>query len=180
MKVKTWGLITSLFSLLVACTNDEVKPGDSDLSMPKIVINEFMASNLYSYQDPENEGEFDDWIEIYNLGNTPVNLGGLYISDNKKYKTKYKIPTTDPDKTTIQPGGYLILWADSDLGQGPLHVDFKLSADGEDLGLYTADGRTIDEITFGTQKTDISAGRLPNGTGAWTTFAKPTPGSANK
>ncbi|MDQ4139835.1 MAG: lamin tail domain-containing protein, partial [Bacteroidota bacterium] len=122
-----------------------------------------MASNQTSFQDPASEGEYDDWIEIYNPGNEAVDLGGLFISDNKDFKTKHKIPTTDPAKTTIQPGGYLILWADSEMEQGELHVDFKLSADGEDLGIYTADGQVVDETTFGFQKTDVSAGRLPNG-----------------
>jgi len=59
-------------------------------------------------------------------------------------------------------------------------VDFKLSADGEDLGLYTADGQTIDEITFSVQETDVSEGRLVNGSGAWTTLFQSTPGTANK
>ena len=178
--MKNSGLIAGLFTLLCACTNDDVKPTETAGDLPKIVINEFMASNQYSHQDSDGGGDYKDWIELYNAGNKAVDLGGLYISDNKNYKSKYQIATSDPGKTTIQPGGYLILWADSDLEQGVLHLDFKLSADGEDLGIYTADGRTIDETTFGSQGTDVSAGRLPNGSGPWTTFTKPTPGTANK
>ena len=165
--------------LLCACTKEEVEPKDLASDLTSIVINEFMASNQNSFQDLDGDGAYGDWIELYNAGDKAVNLGGLYISDNKNYKAKYQIPATDAAKTTIQPGGYLILWADSDMEQGVLHLDFKLSADGEDLGIYTADGRTIDETSFGPQVTDVSAGRLPNGSGPWTTFSKPTPGTAN-
>ena len=178
--MKNARLVAGLLMLLGACKNEEVEPNTPTTDLPKIVLNEFMASNQSTFEDSENKGDFDDWIEIYNTGDKAVNLGGLYISDNKKSKTKFKIPTTDPNKTTIQPGAYLIIWADSELEQGPLHVDFKLSAEGEDLGLYTADGQTIDEISFETQETDVSEGRLANGSGDWTTLFIPTPGTANK
>ncbi|GEO06876.1 hypothetical protein AAE02nite_45400 [Adhaeribacter aerolatus] len=173
-------LIAGFFILFSGCTKEEVKPETSAANLPKLVINEFMSSNSFSYQDPENEGEFDDWIEVYNAGDKEVNLAGLYISDNKNYKAKYKIPASNPVKTTIPPGGYLILWADSDLAQGELHVDFKLSAEGEDLGIYTADGQVIDETTFGPQVNDVSFGRQASGAGIWTTFSPGTPGMPNK
>jgi hypothetical protein len=176
------GLFAGMIVLLCGCTKEEVKPEQPQQpqaapGLPKLVINEFMASNQSSIQD--EEGKYEDWIEIYNAGEQAIDLGGLYISDDKKNKNKFRIPTTEPAKTTIQPGGYLIFWADNNPEDGPLHVDIKLSAEGEDLGLYAADGKTIDETTFGVQVTDVSAGRLAKGTGAWATFTQPTPGTAN-
>ncbi len=62
------------------------------------------------------------------------------------------------------PGGYLLVWADSDAEQGSLHADFKLGSGGEDIGLIAEDGLTIiDSLTYTSQSTDVSYGRLPDG-----------------
>ncbi|HYG39761.1 MAG TPA: lamin tail domain-containing protein [Cytophagales bacterium] len=148
--------------------------------LPALLINEFMAANKSCCPDPENVEDYDDWIEIYNSGIEAVDIGGMYVSANNDNPFKYQIPTTDPSLTTIQPGGYLVLWADGQMEQGVLHVDIKLSAEGEDVGLYYIDGRTIDQYTFGAQTQDVSSGRLPNGSETWKTFPQPTPGSANQ
>ena len=144
-----------------------------------LFINEFLASNDSCY--PDENGEFDDWIEIYNAGNIPADLGGLYITDDLGDLVMWQIPDTDPDLTTIMPGGYLILWADKEPEQGVIHVDIKLDADGEEIGLVDPDGITIiDSYTFGAQTTDISEGRLPDGTDTWEFFTIPTPGASNE
>lgn len=143
------------------------------------LINEFLASNDSCYAD--EFGEFDDWIEIYNAGNIPADLGGLYITDDLGDLTAWQIPDTDPDLTTIFPGGFLLLWADKEPEQGILHVDIKLDADGEDIGLVSDDGTTIlDSYTFGHQTTDVSEGRLPDGEDNWQFFDVPTPGASNE
>jgi len=147
--------------------------------VPSLVINEIMASNQSALADPDGIDEFDDWIEIYNAGTTPVDMGRFYFSDSED-PFDDRIPGDMPEKTTIQPGGYLLFWADSDTEQGPNHLKFKLSADGETLSLYYKDGRLIDKYTFGIQTADVSIGRSPDGSGNWTNFNTPTPGSANQ
>src|SRR5687768_16250945 len=102
------GLLAGMIALLCGCTKEEVKPEQPQQpqaasGLPKLVINEFMATNQSSIQD--EEGKFEDWIEIYNADEKAIDLGGLFISDDKKNKNKFKIPTTEPAKTTIQPGG---------------------------------------------------------------------------
>jgi hypothetical protein len=75
------------------------------------------------------------------------------------------------NSVTIEPNGYRLFWADRDEDQGPTHADFKLSRDGEDVGLYDTDGSTlIDGITFGAQSSDVSYGRLPDGNDNWVFF----------
>jgi hypothetical protein len=75
----------------------------------------------------------------------------------------------------IEPGGYLLFWADNDEGQGPTHTNFKLSKDGEEVGLYDRDGATlIDGISFGQQYGDVSYGRLPDGNDNWVFFSNST------
>ena len=149
--------------------------------VPKLYINELMASN--SSCCPEtfaNDHALDDWIEIYNAGTEPVDIGGMYFSQDKKNPLGYRIPKTFPLATTIQPGGFLLIWADGDPSLGISHVNFKLDQDGEFLGLYNEDGRTIDSYQFGKQKENISFGRNSDGGDKWREFSVPTPGRSNQ
>ncbi|HMR56554.1 MAG TPA: lamin tail domain-containing protein [Cyclobacteriaceae bacterium] len=148
--------------------------------LPQLFINEFLAVNTSCCADNSSgTNEFDDWIEIYNAGATPVNIGGMYVSDNKANPFKYQIPNDQPSLTTIPVGGFLIIWADNQPEQGALHADFALSSAGEDVGIYYIDGRTINDYTFGAQSENVSWGRTTNGTSTWKSFNTPTPGQSN-
>uniref|UniRef100_UPI001CF1F45D lamin tail domain-containing protein n=1 Tax=Hymenobacter terricola TaxID=2819236 RepID=UPI001CF1F45D len=145
-----------------------------------LFINEFMASNS-TY--PDEGGEFDDWVEIYNSGTQPVDIGGLYVTDDLTNKSKYQIPTTNAALTTIPAHGFLLLWADDQAFQGPLHVGFKLGAGGEQIGLFQPSGgaavAALDSLTFGPQVADVSSGRAQDGAATFVTFAVPTPRATN-
>ena len=144
----------------------------------QVTINEFMASNETTVAD--GAGEFDDWIEVYNPGPTPVDLAGYYLSDDPDDPLAWQIPATDPAATTMPAGGFLLLWADKDEDQGATHLGFKLSGDGETISLTAPDGLTlVDEYAYGPQLGDVSLGRLPGDPGAWDAFAVPTPGAPN-
>ncbi|MBN2594923.1 MAG: lamin tail domain-containing protein [Sedimentisphaerales bacterium] len=143
-----------------------------------LVINELMASNSSSIRDPQ--GQYDDWIEIHNYGTETIDAGGMYLTDNLSVPTKWQIPTNNPSATIIPEGGYLLIWADNDTADAGLHVNFKLDADGEQIGLFDNDGTTlIDSITFPAQITDISYGRDPNANDNMRFFGVPTPGQHN-
>lgn len=148
--------------------------------LPPLVINEYLALNMGCCTDPEGSlGEFDDWIEIYNKGNVPVDMADMYLSDSIANPFKFRIPTGNTSKTTIPAGGYLVVFADEQGTQGPLHASFKLSQLGEQVGLFYKDGRTIDTRTFGPQEADKSEGRKPDGSSIWSKM-NPTRGSANQ
>jgi hypothetical protein len=141
----------------------------------ELAINEFMASNDSTITDDFDE--FDDWLEIYNYGLTPIYLGDKYLTDKLDNPTKWPFPDQ-----TIQPGEYMLFWADEDMDQGENHTNFKISASGEYLGIYDSDANSnslIDGIEFGAQETDLSFGRIPNGTGAFQVLS-PTPGASNE
>ena len=143
-----------------------------------LVINEFMASNNNCTQDPQ--GQCDDWIEIYNYGVDAVDIGGMYLTDNLSDPVKWQIPVNDPALTTIEPGGHLLIWADGDISDPGLHANFKLDANGEEIGLFKSDGITmIDSVVFGEQTGDISYGRYPDGTDNWRFFGSPSPAAEN-
>jgi hypothetical protein len=131
-------------------------------SMPApngVVINELMASNASSAQD--ETGAFADWIELYNNNASAVDLSGFYLSDDSTNTAKWQFPAG----TTIGANGYLILWADQDILDGPLHCNFKLSALGEEVILSDAQLNTVDRVIFGPQTTDLGYARIPNGSG---------------
>jgi hypothetical protein len=138
-----------------------------------IVINELMAINSYTIADPN--GQFDDWIELYNNTSNYVSLKDVYLSDSYSNMYKWKFP----DNAMIEPNGYLIIWADEDTLQSGYHANFKLSGSGEDLVLSYNTGYYIDDLTFGAQTADISYGRYPNGTGGFTQLT-PTPNAFNQ
>lgn len=150
-----------------------------DYEIPLLYLNEFMADNDSTITDPQ--GDFDDWIEIYNASTEPIDIGGMYLTDKfQEPEDWWMIPTTQPDSTTIAPGSFLLLWADSDIEFGVLHLDFKLSIDGEQIGLFAFYGTTpIDTLSFGVQTIDVSYGRYPDGSENWIFMNTPTPGSAN-
>jgi len=148
-------------------------------ALPQLFINEFMAFNATCCPDVQlGIDEFDDWIEIYNAGNTPVDVGGMYLSDSLATPFKFLIAKTNSASTTIPAKGYLIIHADEQGSQGILHANFKLNQSGEELGLFYIDGRMIDSRIFGQQIQDLSEGRSPDGSDSWFKMT-PTKGSAN-
>lgn len=129
------------------------------LEDPVVVINEFMASNTATVAD--QDGDFDDWIELYNLSDNLVDLSGYYLSDKEDNITKWTIPAG----TEIGAYDYLIIWADENGSQEGLHANFKLSKSGESISLSNPEEILVDYVDFGEQEEDKSSARIPNGTG---------------
>lgn len=127
-----------------------------------IVINELVASNDNGMTD--QDGEFDDWIELFNTSSDDVNLSGYLLSDNFQKLDKYEFP----EGTIIAGNDYLIIWADDDEEQDGLHTSFKLSSSsGEAVYLSNPDQAIIDEVIFDALDPNISYSRKPNGTGSF-------------
>jgi hypothetical protein len=155
---KTWKLNFPTFGE----DNISASLGDPD----KLKINEWLAKseNLL----------IDDFIELYNPSSLPVDLEGLYLTDN---------PVTQPNKhqltslSFISADGYAVFNANE--GDKPSDVNFKLSPDGEMIGLFNKNLKMIDQIFYGPQTTDVSQGRAPDGSSNFDFFESPTPGAAN-
>lgn len=130
----------------------------SQLDIGDLVINELMSNNVSTVMDPS--GKFEDWIELYNATNSPISTADLFLTDTLALLHKWRFPNY-----LIPAGGYAIIWADEDGGQGDMHANFQLSNLGEPLILTTADSLVIDSITYLAQADDISFGRSPNGLG---------------
>ena len=141
-----------------------------------VFVNELLASNDATLAD--EAGEFDDWIEIYNGTDAPITLAGAFLTDDATEPTKFALPDV-----TVAAGGFVIVWADDDTDQGPLHAPFKLSAGGEEVALFVGDGQgalaLADLVAFGPQETDVSFGRATDGAADLVFFDAPTPGAPN-
>ncbi len=138
-----------------------------------ICINEFMASNRNTINDAQ--GASPDWIELYNMTDEDVDLGGYYITDDLDQPDKHVLA----DGLVLPARGYLLLWAAGDPSGGPIYLSFSLSVDGEDLGLFTPEGTAVNRITFGEQYTDWSVARIPDGSADWYYDSDPTPMAPN-
>ena len=140
-----------------------------------LFINEFMSSNM---SIPDENGEFNDWIEIYNANTFAFDVGGLYLTDSIGAPTKFRIPSHSPSLTTIKPRGYLVLYANDQKEQRPRHLNFKLDRDGEQIALIHYDGRSvIDSLSYRKQYSNASSSRL-HSEGKWLSIP-PSPGAEN-
>ncbi len=136
----------------------------------KLYLNELMADNTATFYD-EN-GMYEDWIELFYDGETPLNLGEFYITDDITNTRKYRLPNV-----TISPNSFPLVWVDN-IGEG-MHASFKLGKAGETCAIFDKNGALIDQITFGLQTKDVSYGRQNDGETPWVSFLKPTPGASN-
>jgi len=141
-----------------------------DLSHSSLLINELLAINDSTL---EHEGAFPDFVELYYDGPSSLNLAGVSITDDSEDPHKFVFGAA----TTIEPGEYLLLFADSGTTTSGIHLGFALDGDGEALHLYDKSGELLDSVEFGLQLPDMSVGRTRDD-GQWS-LTVPTPGEAN-
>jgi hypothetical protein len=124
---------------------------------PDVVITEFMAANSSTL--PDEDGDYPDWIEIYNTGDIAVNLDGWHLTDNPGNLTKWTFPATN-----IGGQSFMIIFAsgkDRKVPGRPLHTDFELLKAGEYLALVKADDVTIASSFNATPQADNVSYGLP-------------------
>ena len=132
-------------------------PGDGIGLAPTVVINEVMA---------HSDLPLEDAIELHNLGQVPVDIGGWFLSDSANNLRKYRIP----DDTTISAGGYVVFYEQSFLLENDDSGFSLSSARGDEVWLTEVDldgtpARFADKVDFGPSANGVSLGRFPNGTG---------------
>lgn len=142
---------------------------DSEFKLPKLFINEVCASNN---RTEDEYGSKPDWIEIYNSENHDVDLAGMIVR-NVTANASSEIPY-DYSSTVIPANGRVMLWADKEPASGPLHLNFKLSAEvSQKIQLilpYAGKEEVIDEITTQKHEQNGSYGRKSDGSSDLTVF----------
>ena len=167
----------------------QVFPGTCGRDLDAPIINEFLAANRAGMAD--QDGDPEDWIEIYNPGRRAVNLAGWSLTDDPSRPRKWTFPDV-----ALGSHAYLLVFA-SGKDRRPaqpgseLHTNFKLSQRGEFLGLYDVLGQLASTSAdpggdeFPEQFQDVSYGRYRNQEGdsvapwAYGYLATPTPGQPN-
>lgn len=140
-------------------------------------INEILVENNTNYVD--DFGQHSPWIEIFNSAYNPIDIGGLYLTDDISNPTKYRIPRGQ-SITLLQPRSYLVFWANNQPSHGIRHLNFVLR-EGKTIALFDANGRTlIDSVTIPySMIPDVTYGRTVDGGDVWVNLPKSTPGGNN-
>ena len=140
-------------------------------------INEVGANNGIYVNDYFKR---NDWIELYNTTDDPIDAEGMYLTDNLEKPKKYQISKDNTQANTIIPAhGYLIIWCDKLDTSEALHAPFKLAAEGDELQLMAADESWTDRFVYTELKEDQTAGRYPDGSANVYVMNVPTIAKAN-
>ncbi len=130
-------------------------------------LNEIMSNNQSTLAD--DDGDFSDWIELYNPSDETVSLEQWYLSDDLEELQKWRFPAR-----TIEPKSYLLVFASGKNRpplSGPLHTNFRISADGESILLSYGENQLIDQITLGRLENDESLGKIAESADDWQVYS---------
>jgi len=137
-------------------------------------VNEFMAANSSTLAD--QDGEYSDWIELYNSSTDPINLSGWALTDDPDDKSKWIFP-----QLVLQANKYLVVFASGKNQTDPVfefHTNFKLSGSGGYLALIDPEGNIITEFeSYPAQQSDVSYGYSDV---EYIFYGVPTPGEENQ
>lgn len=164
-----------VFSLSPAFGHTGKMPIRSRKASFGVCINELMASNETTIAD--EDGDYEDWVELWNLGEDPVNLEGWGLSDTESEPFRWVFPAV-----ILQPDEFMLVWCSKKnraVADAPLHTNYGISASGEAVYLTRSSGELADFAPATQLQADISWGRYPDGTGPWFFFDEPTPGALN-
>ena len=163
------GRVAGDWSLLAVPTPKQPNSAPAALGSPaNLRINEWMANPVSG----------DDWIEIFNADLAPVDIGGLYLTDDPSTAGIIKSPV--PPLSYLNGRSWALWQADGSADKGANHTAFSLDGLGETIRLYDANLALLDVQDFGIQSTGVSEGRFPNGESAISQFpVSPSPEESN-
>lgn len=157
-----WVLLATLVG--AGCVADSDSP---------IRLNEVLPSN--SNDCPDEVGERNDWVELYNTSDKEVDIGGYSLTDDTASPRKGVIPSG----ITLAAKSAILFWADNTPDQGKTHLALKFKSKAEQVVLYDSQQRQVDIYRWTDAYSDISFARVPDGTGEWFRCQIPTCGSGN-
>ena len=134
-----------------------------------ILINEWLSSRGIIFDN--------DFLELYNPGQYPVHIGGMFLSDD---------PNNDPSKYTIpqlsyiDQKGFIKFIADNDFNQGPPHLNFSLSKLQDQIAVFDQNSIEVDRVGYANSLDNVSQGRVSDGSLILGSFSLPTPGYSNE
>ena len=127
---------------------------------------------------------YGGWIELYNPTEEPVNLYGMYISDDPENLTKFKFPSRIG---SVPAGGYKNVWFDHHTSSSDnsmsanayKQVDFKLDYEGGTIYISDASKNLILQQDYPPAITRCSYARTTDMGDTWSYCSTPTPEASN-
>ena len=168
-RVSNWG-VSSGVGGTPGAANDSV---GATAALPPVWINEVLPDNGTINSDEQSE--FDPWIELYNASSSAVDIGGLVLADNLTGVGGWSIP----GGTELCGRCWMLVWADGETADGPLHTDFALNPLAGSVGLFSSSLELIDYINYSGLTTDQSIGRFPDAAADVRPIATITPEQSN-
>lgn len=143
-----------------------------------VVINEVMASN--SQTIPDENGQFYDWIELYNRSDQDIDLAQWGLSDRADGGSRWAFP----NKTILPAHGYIVVYcagknASTISASDGLYASFKLKSDSDVAALFSPNNQLIDQVALSAVPSGASLGRSIDDASQWIAQSKPTPGFEN-
>ncbi len=146
---------------LVACYTPLSDAERAAQGITPVRINEVSAQNTIFVNE---QFKRNDWLELYNTTSSPIDVEGMYLTDNIKSPKKYMITKGSTETSTIIPAhGYLVIWCDKLETESQLHASFKLDNNSGNLMLTAADESWNDQFVYTRHNGDESVGRYPDG-----------------
>ncbi len=162
----TPGSVPKDTDILSTISNESPQPMVMDDPFHTVHIHEALYRNARSIMD--KDGDRSDFVELFNGGETVVDLSGWYLSDTQEKLTKWAFPNV-----TIGPGEYLLVFLSGKDRKGDeLHASFALHA-GETLVLYNSITLRYDALLIPETEENVSIGR--NERGETVFYSHPTP-----
>ena len=148
--------------------NDKEVLEEVSIKDKKISFNEYMTDNKRNHYIAN--GAYYDWVELYNCGDSDINLDGLYLSDDTKELNKFKLPNV-----TIKANDYLVIYLTDGVNvDNYICANFKLSD--RDKLVISNNNDIIDKIDIIKLPNDVSYGKKED---KWLYFTTPTPRGIN-
>jgi hypothetical protein len=196
--VAPWsGVMTGQSLQLIDAAQDNSRPGNWAGGDPTPGATNAVAGAIAAY-DPiwlneiqivslvsnvlDNAGEPEPWIELFNNGPTPLNLGGYFLASSvSNNPTEFPFPPG----TMIAPGEHLLIWADGEPGETDgtnLHTGFRLDSSGELalVRLVAGQPQVTDYLKWTRLGANTAHGGSPDGQSVYRfTLHHPTPRDVN-
>lgn len=138
----------------------------------QLSINEVCSKNnavLFDF-----EGDAEDWIEIKNIGYTPIQLNNYFLSDDPTHVQKWQFPNY-----VLYPDNFIVVFASAKdvVNNEEIHTNFKLSSNGETI-LLSHVNYLVDEVSFPSLQANHSYGKKNNA--VYKYYGTPTPNQSNE
>ena len=159
-------------SLMLAAGSASAMPQISALAAGAVVVNEICTKNT---KLAAPDGEFYDYIELYNTGSSEAAVGGFALSDDAAQPRLYVIP----EGTVIPANGYLVVYCGVKAGGSVKGAEFGLSKSGETVIFSDAQGNVVESLELPAMSDDTAYARVPDGGSQFAIVSELSAGKAN-